>query len=309
MEASNNIATEMEEERYNFSRAGHLGPEQMRGLAMMQEQLARTVTHTLSAWLRTAFVATSLSTEQKAFGAFLASVPEVSYVCSLRLEPLGAHGALQLDLALASPIVDVLLGGTGRSGEPRDLTEIEEAILHSVTDMIVRELNKAWESSTLQFALEKRERDSQIQRLMAQTEKSVCFHWGIAMPEASGTLTVCLPAVAVSSALRKMAAQRDRPRRHTDASIAHMQNRLGHAVFPVILRLPTVRLQAVDLSNLQPGQVLRLPLPQTECAQLNIGDTVVFRAQPIRAGEHRGARVTQLVAPTASVNAPEEEEA
>jgi flagellar motor switch protein FliM len=302
-------APQIEEERYNFSRAGHLGPEQMRGLAMMQEQLARNVSHTLSAWLRTAFVATSQSIEQKAFGAFVAAIPEVSYVCSMRLEPLGAHGALQLDLALASPIVDVLLGGTGRSGAVRDLTEIEEAILHSVTDMIVRELNKAWESSTLQFILEKRERDSQIQRLMGQTEKSICFQWSIAMPEASGTLSVCLPAVAVSSALRKMAAQRDRPRRHTDASIAHMQDRLAYAVFPVSLRLPKVRLQAADLSNLQVGQVLRLPMPQTERAQLNIGDTTVFRAQPVRAGEHRAARVTQLVSPTTSLTAPEEEEA
>ena len=46
----------------------------------------------------------------------------------VRLEPLGALAVLQLDLALAPPIVDLLLGGDGREGPLRELTDIEEAI-------------------------------------------------------------------------------------------------------------------------------------------------------------------------------------
>lgn len=287
----------LEAERYNFSRAGHLGPEQMRNLAMMQEQLARSITHTLSAWLRTAFLVTTQSTEQKPFSTFVGAIPEVSYVSSLRLEPFGAHAALHLDLSLALPIVDVLLGGTGRAEDTRDLTEIEESILHAVTEMIVRELNKAWHGSSLDILLEKRERGSQLHRLMAQTEKTVCFHWSIAMPDAAGSLVICLPSVIVSSALRNMAALRERPRRHDESSSLHIQQRLSQSSFPVSLRLPPVRLHTDDLSHLHSGQILRMPLPQTEMAELVIGDTPVFRALPARAGEHRAAHIAEMMHP------------
>lgn len=284
-----------ETERYNFSRAGHLGPDQMRTLAMMQEQLARSITHTLSAWLRTTFLVTTQSTEQKPFGTFVNTVPEVSYVCSLRLEPQGAHAALHLDLSLALPIVDVLLGGTGRGGEVRDLTEIEESILYAVTEMIVKELSKAWQGAPLEFALEKQERGNHLHRLMAHSEKTVCFYWSIAMPEASGSLVLCLPAVAISSALRNVAALRDRPRKHDAGSSIRMEQRLGQAVFPVSLRLPPVRLPAEELSRLSVGQVLRLPLPHTGEAEVAVGEKAVFRAQPVRSGEHRAARIAELL--------------
>jgi flagellar motor switch protein FliM len=37
-------------------------------------------------------------------------------VASVRLEPLGALSVLQLDLGLAPPIIDLLLGGDGTRG-------------------------------------------------------------------------------------------------------------------------------------------------------------------------------------------------
>lgn len=308
-EAVQQSATPHDDERYNFSRAGHLGPDLMRGLGLMQEHIARSMTHTLSAWLRTGFNVTVLPAEQKNFGALLAQVPEVSYVCSVRMEPLGADGILQMDLQLAPPIVDVLLGGTGRQGEVRDLTEIEEAILFSVTDIIVRELNKAWQSSPLQFVLGKRERDAQLQRLMPYTEKLVQLQWTVTMPEATGVLSICLPTVAVSSAMRKMAAQRERPRRHSDAVSTHMRERVSEAQLPVTLRMPSVVVRTSDVVSLRVGQVFRLGMTRTETPFLAVGDTNCFTTEAVRAGENRGARIVAPIQPSAELEMNFEEEA
>lgn len=297
-----------EEEKYNFSRAGHLGPDLMRGLGLMQEHIARSMTHTLSAWLRTGFNMSTLPAEQKNFGALLAQVPEISYVCSLRLEPLASHGVLQMDLALAPPIVDVLLGGTGRQGDVRDLTEIEEAILLSVTDIVVRELNKAWQNSPLQFALGKRERDAQLQRLMPHTEKLVQLQWTVSMPEASGVLSICLPTVAVSSAMRKMAAQRERPRRHSDAVAAHMRERVSEAQLPVTLRLPSVLVRTSEVASLRVGQIFRLGMARTEVPFLAVGETNCFTTDAVRAGDNRGARIVAPIQPSVELAAVHEEE-
>ena len=83
--------------------------------------LARNLTHNLAAWLRTRFQVNLVSAEQIQFNEFLPRIPEISYVASVRLEPLGALSVLQLDLGLAPPIIDLLLGGRGTTS-PWQLT-------------------------------------------------------------------------------------------------------------------------------------------------------------------------------------------
>ena len=49
-----------------------------------------------------------------------------------------ALSVLQLDLSLAPPIIDLLLGGHGKAGVTRELTDIEESIVTSVVELICR---------------------------------------------------------------------------------------------------------------------------------------------------------------------------
>ena len=93
---------------------------------MLNDLFARNLTHNLAAWLRTRFQVNLVSAEQIPFNEFLLRIPEISYVASVRLEPLGALSVLQLDLALAPPMIDLLLGGEGKEGPLRELTDIEE---------------------------------------------------------------------------------------------------------------------------------------------------------------------------------------
>src|SRR3974390_2275465 len=103
-------------EPYNFSTAGQISTEQLRAISMLNDLFARNLTHNLSAWLRTRFQVNLVSAEQMQFNDFLLRIPEISYVASVRLEPLGALSVMQVDLGLAPPIIDLLLGGEGKAG-------------------------------------------------------------------------------------------------------------------------------------------------------------------------------------------------
>jgi flagellar motor switch protein FliM len=138
---------------YNFSSAGQISTEQLRAISMLNDLFARNLTHNLAAWLRTRFQVNLVSAEQIQFNEFLLRIPEISYVASVRLEPLGALSVLQLDLALAPPMIDLLLGGDGKDGPLRELTDIEESILGSVVEIICRELTVAWQPVGLSFQL------------------------------------------------------------------------------------------------------------------------------------------------------------
>ena len=283
------VLPEPEVEPYNFSRAGQISVDQMRAIGTVNDLFARNLMHTVGAWLRTEFHVALVSGEQMAYSEFVDRIPEKTYVSSVRLEPLGAPGLLEVELALASPIVDLLLGGTGRAEPERPLTDIEDLIMTSVVQMIVKELNVAWQPVGLHFAFDKRESSSQISRMMPAGEKTLCVCFEINMPEATGVVNLCLPSVVLNTILRKLFAAR--PRRRSDEMSARLHQLVGDMTVGAVLQFPPVRLRARELVSLAPGSVLRLPVPRHAAAELRVGGLALGRARAVRLGEHRGARL------------------
>jgi flagellar motor switch protein FliM len=288
---SDDASPERKHVAYDFNRAGQINKEQMQAISTVNDLFARNLTHNMGAWLRTEFGMTLVSAEQLVYSEFTERIPELAYVCSVRLDPLDALGVLQMDLAMAPPIVDLLLGGVGRAGPPRKSTDIEDDILLSVMEIVVRELNIAWQPVGLKFALERREPGAEVSRLMPLSEKTLCMSFEIRMPEVQGTLNLCLPAVVLNTILRRLIAERDRPRRRSSEARARMASLMEEAQFGAALQFPTMHLNARDLADMAPGAVLRLPLPRQAVAELRVGGLAIFHAQPVRSGEHRGAQV------------------
>ena len=189
---------------YSFSRAGQISNEQMRAISLLNDIFARNLTHNLGVWLRTRFHVNLVSAEQMPFNEFMLRIPDLAYVSSVRLEPLRALSVLQLDLALAPPMIDLLLGGEGKSDRVRELTDIEESILTSVAEAICRELSTAWQPVGLNFIFERRQLHTQIARVMPVAEKTLCLSFEVRMPGASGILNLAFPAVVSNTVLRRL---------------------------------------------------------------------------------------------------------
>src|SRR5580658_535710 len=283
---------------YNFSSAGQISNEQLRAISMLNDLFARNLTHNLAAWLRTRFQVNLVSAEQIQFNEFLLRIPEISYVASVRLEPLGALSVLQLDLALAPPIIDLLLGGEGKEGPLRELTDIEEAILASVVEIICRELTAAWQPVGLSFNFERRQMQTQVARIMSVTEKTLCLSFEIRMPHSSGLLNLAFPAVVANTILRRLTSDWGRRRRHAGETRARMEAAARKIRFGGSLQLPTVRLPASTIVDLEPGSVLRLDLPANTLPVWQVGGQPVSEAQAVRQGAHRGARIERLLGET-----------
>jgi flagellar motor switch protein FliM len=279
---------------YNFSSAGQISTDQLRAISMLNDLFARNLTHNLAAWLRTRFQVNLVSAEQIPFNEFLLRIPEISYVASLRMEPLGALSVLQLDLALAPPIIDLLLGGEGRDGPLRELTDIEESILASVVEIICRELTAAWQPVGLSFNLERRQMQTQVARIMSVTEKTLCLSFEIRMPHSSGLLNLAFPAVVANTILRRLTSDWAR-RRPAGETRARMEASARRIRFGGSLQLPTVRLAASAIEKLEAGSVLRLDLAANTLAEWKVGGQTLSTAQAIRQGAHRAARIERPV--------------
>jgi flagellar motor switch protein FliM len=276
---------------YNFSSSGQISNDQLRAISMLNDMFARNLTHNLAAWLRTRFQVNLVSAEQIAFNEFLMRIPEICYVCSVRLEPLGALSVLQLDLGLAPPMIDLLLGGEGREGSLRELTDIEEAILGSVVEIICRELTAAWQSVGLSFNFERRQMQTQVARLMSVSEKTLCLSFEIRMPHGSGLLNLAFPAVVANTILRRLTSDWGRRRRHAPETRARMEASARQIRFGGVLQLPAVRLPAKSIESLEPGQILSLDLSGRVPGEWRVGGQHMAPAYAVRKGTHRAARL------------------
>ncbi|WP_263359570.1 flagellar motor switch protein FliM [Acidicapsa ligni] len=280
---------------YNFSSAGQISNEQLRAISMLNDLFARNLTHNLSAWLRTRMQVNLVSAEQITFNDFLLRIPEISYVSSVRLEPLGALSVLQLDLALAPSIIDLLLGGEGHPGSLRELTDIEESIVGHVVEIVCRELTAAWQPVGLSFNFERRQMQTQTARIMPVTEKTLCLSFEVRMGESSGMLNLAFPAVVANTILRRLTGEWGGRRRHAEESRARIEKTARNLCFGAVLQLPSVRIEARQLEDLVVGKVIRLNLAGNGSADLRVGGQVLFHAQPVKLGAHRGARLESVV--------------
>jgi flagellar motor switch protein FliM len=212
---------------------------------------------------------------------------------------MGVSGALQLDLKVAFPIIDLLLGGQGTgAATSREITEIEEQILGSVAKVICRDLGQAWQAVSLQVSFDQRVGAGEAQRLLPPDEKvlSLCFE--ITMPDARGGLNLALPAAASNALLRKISAAWSyrRPRAQAGAR-KRLMACLEDCLFAVELGADHVHASVGELSGLEPGRLLRFDRNSNAPASLLVAGVETFRALPARRGTFRIATLLERSAP------------
>ena len=111
------------------------------------------------------------------------------------------------------------------------------------------------------------------------------------MPHSSGLLNLAFPAVVANTILRRLTTDWDRRRRHAGETRTRMETLARSILFGASLELPSVRLAASAVENLAPGAVLRLDVPANTLPVWRVGNQPLGRAQAIRQGPHRAARI------------------
>jgi flagellar motor switch protein FliM len=280
-------------EPWDVRRAGQIGREQLQAITQLHEGFARTLTHSLGAYLRVVFAATLVSAEHLTYREFLERLPETTYLASCKLEPMGVNGALQLDLKVLFPIIDLLLGGQGKSiSATREITEIEEQIVESVARIVCRDLGTAWQAVNLEVEFGKRMEPAEAQRLLLPNDKMLSLSFEITVLEERGGLNLAVPVSVSHALLRKISAEwsERRPRGGSEWR-ERLKRRLLECPFSVELAVNELLAAVGELSQLAPGQLLPLRRSATQPASLLVAGVEMFCAVPARSGDTRAAQV------------------
>jgi flagellar motor switch protein FliM len=295
---------------YDPRRSNQLSEDQLAAVTTLHEGFARRVSNSLGAQVRSAFELRLVTVEQLAYREFLARTPDLTYFASLHVMPIDARAAVQLDIALAYPIIEAILGGSpSEPMEPRDLTEVEEQILETALLLIVQDLHNAWAPVLdLDFQFEQRQRSVQMQSTMHLGEKVLCLTFEARLLDTSANLALVFPAVVSNTLLRRLSAQWTNmeriPSRHTRR---RLREHITDGRFVADLSLPPCFLPIRQLVGLEPGKILTLPKRAHDPIHLNVAGKPMFLAYPVRHGANRAAKVVRRLSLLASSNAKEAE--
>jgi flagellar motor switch protein FliM len=281
----------------DFKQAGQIKKDQVRAISNLHEGFARNLTNALGAYLRVVFEVNLVSVEQLTFREFLQRIPDLAYLATFQVKPMGATAALDLEPSLVFPIIDLLLGGVGRmNDQEREITEIEEGIMEGVVRILCTELQTAWSSLNSIFEFDERLQPTQLQRLMPPGDKTLCLSFEIRMPESHGVMNVAFPAVASNALLRRLDGDGGYSR-HRGPSTAR-ERMIAHArdiPFEFSLGMPASKLPIRTLLDLKPGEVVSFPLRTDFPIDGMVAGCKIYEAFPIRSGNMRASKISQVL--------------
>ena len=283
--------------RYDFRRPDRIPRDQLRSIHLMHDFLARNLASSLGAYLRAHVTVSLVSVEQISFGEFLQSLPTPTCISGIEMPQMDGNAVLEINPSLVMPMLDILLGGTGKveDYEARELTEIEQSIAEGILRIILQDLRTAWAPvATIDFRVDAIETQPQLMQILSSNEAIVAIGFEITMGEARGMMNFGVPSILVKMVGQKFEQQWSvRRRSSTDAERDRMREMARRAPVRVGARISGARITVKDLLRLEQGDVLSLETPIRRPVEVHVAGVPKFEAelvaqQGVRSVELRG---------------------
>jgi flagellar motor switch protein FliM len=275
----------------DFSRPSKFAQDQQRRLERAHESFCRTAGQRLSTELLTPIELEVLSLDQLTWSTSIGQIPQPSICATIECRPLGTHVLMTAELSLMLRLAERLMGGTSATVvKPRELTEIEIALVRRVFDTLLEVLAATWGElagiTTHLLAIE-----SQIANvnLAPPSEPTLMLTIEVRVDGSSSTMALVLPHRSVEPALEHLSGGQ-----FVDAE-SRVAVRSGVASVDVELRAEVASRQIPvdEMLALQPGDVLRFRVPAANGVMLYAGQVPAHRAQPGRNGNWRAVQVVE----------------
>jgi flagellar motor switch protein FliM len=264
---------------YNFRRPDRVSKEQVRALYLLHDLFSHTLSSSLPIFLRAISEVTLISVDQLAYVEYLHSLPDPTAIFTLNMHPLQGVAVLEMNPAIAFPVIDRMLGGPGQPiREPRAVTEIEQKILESFLWLVTDDLREAWKPLIeLDLQLVGRETRPQLLQIVAPNEVVISIVFQVQIADARGTMSLCIPAITLEPIIQRFNQSvytrgREVPPEQTRALL----DQLAVVAFPVAAELRGTKAVMNDLLSIGPGDVLRLDRRVGHPLEVSVGGVVKF---------------------------------
>ena len=276
----------------NFRYAGRLSNENARFLSALHEKFALSVTNALEVYLGASLRLKLVSLEQSSLADYLANVAPSNYLLPCSIDVMNSNCLIDIDIALALPILDLLLGGSGETGGwQHELTDIDENLMETVSSLIVQELERSWRALNLHLAQAHCIKPAMIQQVFPVNEKLVLLVFEMTIGEVTAPFTIVLPTPFVGYLLRHLKSSQSKKISGLKLKRPSLRERMLDCDFTLAADVSRMGIKLKDLLEMKPGTVLKTTTPVATSAQFTVEGANIFEISPVRNGSWKAAQV------------------
>jgi flagellar motor switch protein FliM len=284
--------------RFDFRRPDRIPKSQVRAIHLLHDTFVRNLVSSLSAYLRSYLAVNLVSVEQLSYAEFLDGLPSPTCMVSLGLNPYDGNGVLELNPSLVFPILEMLLGGSGKSSIviQRDITEIEQKLLDGLIRIILHDLREAWKVVTaVDFTVESMETEPQLLHILAPNEAVVAIGVEVRIGETLGMMNIALPSIVIKMMRQKFDQQWSmRKTRASEAEQFRVLRYLRDAGLTLEARLEGPTLTVRDLLVLEEGHLLTFDFPVERPIKLMVNGAAKYSGQIVSTGKKRACLIEKI---------------
>jgi flagellar motor switch protein FliM len=280
---------------YDFRRPDRIAKDQLRSIKLLHENFARSMASSLSAYLRAYVEVNLVSVEQLSFLEFTQCLPSPSCLIVLGMKPYDGDAVLEIDPSLVFPILEMLLGGSGKIATKinRELTEIERSILDGLLRIILQDLRSSWGAVTaLEFSIQSHENEPQLLQVLAPSEAIVAISMELRIGDTVGMMNIGIPSIIVKMLRQKFDQQWSvRKTEATGDEHARVLRLLRPALIHLDARLHGPKIAVEALLDLKEGDVLAFDYPIERPVDFTVNGKLKYRGEIVGAARKRAFQI------------------
>ncbi len=284
---------------YDFRRPDRVSKDQMRTLQNLHEGYARQFSTTLTNFLRTFVEIELVSVDQLTYSEFVMSISNPSCIFVFKMEPLEGSAIIEINPSLVFFIIDRLFGGQGRPSEQnRELTLIEQNVIHRIVERGLNDLKEVWEHiGVFTPRIDTYETNPQFVQIAPPGETVILISLEVRMENASGLMSLCFPYMLLESVINSLSGESWMSSQST--STAETKSMMEHEIESLSLPLSAVigqtKLTIRDLLQLQQGDVLCLDKAKESDLLIQVGGKTKMAGKSGLIGRRKAIKITAIL--------------
>ncbi len=284
---------------FDFRQPAFLAAGELRKLRVHHEEFIRSLAARLAIYLRIEFSLQMSRLQTGSYQKFTESVGNPTHLTLFKAEPLKGVCLLDIPPRLGLAIVDRMMGGEANvTSEPRDLTEIETALLDQVVQVILNEWCNSWHRfHDLRPVLLGHETNGRFLQTAPHDTTMFCLGMEARVGDCTEQMQFAFTHYTMEPLVRQLANIDIDDLQTTVApapKVVRWNPELNEVPVGVTAEWSGLEMTARELASLKPGDVIMLDPHLTQAVNVSIASTPKYLA---RLGTQGKAWAVELMNP------------
>jgi flagellar motor switch protein FliM len=241
------------------------------------------------------------SVDQIYYSEYVLSVSNPACLFTFDIKKTDIKGILEFSPEFALTLVDRLLGGNGKGSKSSQvITPIEQKVLQSVVEVIMRDLSKSWQIiGDYTFKLDKFEADVDFVQITSQSESVLLIGFEVTIGEDSYMMNLCFATYAFDAILSKLSNQSlssIRPIKYQGTTAKNiLTDHLKNTYLTLSVEFGQSSISFQQLLKLKKGDVITLQNVIGEEVKISVENKHLYNGITGIVNNHKAVKITKRV--------------